>query len=47
MQDTVINLGVNSAAVAVLGWWVQWELRSRLKDEAQVSKEDGLSRLQV
>lgn len=47
LQETVKNFGINSAALAVLGFVLWRDLSGEKADIAAASREEGLARLQV
>lgn len=47
LQETAVNFGVNSAAVAVLLWVVRSDLQRREKDVMRTTREELLARLRV
>ncbi|KAL4422500.1 hypothetical protein ABPG75_008697 [Micractinium tetrahymenae] len=47
LQETVQNFGINSAALAVLGFFVYRDVATARRDQAVVEREEALARLQV
>lgn len=47
LQETVQNFGINSAALAVLGFFVYRDVAAARRDQAVVEREEALARLQV
>lgn len=47
LQETVQNFGINSAALAVLGFFVYRDVSAARRDQAVVEREEALARLQV
>ena len=47
LQETVQNFGINSAALAVLGFFVYRDVSAQARDQAVIKREEALGRLQV
>lgn len=47
LTETLTNLAINGAAVAVLGWVVRRDLTTSDRDKKVVVREESLARLQV
>ena len=47
LNETLLNVGINSAALAVLGFFLLRDLRGQQSDRKIVEREESLARLQV
>lgn len=47
VQETLHNFGINTAALAVLAFFVYRDVSAQRRDQAVIKREEGLARLQV